>query len=115
MECSQLPFSGQPGVCDSCGIPLTGRQKRWCAGNCEDNYWGEHYWATARNRAKYRDGHRCVQCGSTASLEVNHIEPRVGRGYNAGCHNHLSNLETLCHECHVVVTKRQSAERRALR
>ncbi|QPG69108.1 HNH endonuclease [Mycolicibacterium mucogenicum] len=45
-------------------------------------------------------------------LEVNHIDPRVGRGYGFGCHNHLSNLETLCHGCHVTETNRQAAERR---
>lgn len=47
-------------------------------------------------------------------LEVNHIDPRVGRGYGWGCHNHLSNLETLCHGCHVAETKRQAAERRGV-
>lgn len=45
-------------------------------------------------------------------LEVNHIKPRVGRGYGFGCHNHLANLETLCHRCHVAETNRQSAQRR---
>lgn len=45
-------------------------------------------------------------------LEVNHIDPRNGGGYNWGCHNHLSNLETLCHGCHVAETTRQGRERR---
>lgn len=45
-------------------------------------------------------------------LEVNHIEPRVGRGYGWGCHHHLTNLETLCHLCHVDETNRQKAARR---
>lgn len=45
-------------------------------------------------------------------LEVNHIAPRVGRGYGFGCHNHLANLETLCHGCHVDETNRQAAQRR---
>lgn len=48
-------------------------------------------------------------------LEVNHIEPRVGRGYNAGCHHHLANLETLCHGCHVAETTRQGADRRLIK
>lgn len=46
-------------------------------------------------------------------LEVNHIVPREGRGYGWGCHHHLSNLETLCHPCHVAETTRQGTERRA--
>ncbi|MEE3066611.1 MAG: HNH endonuclease [Actinomycetota bacterium] len=45
-------------------------------------------------------------------LEVNHITPRNGGGYGWGCHNHLNNLETLCHGCHVAETNRQAAERR---
>jgi len=45
-------------------------------------------------------------------LEVNHIEPRNGQGYGWGCHNHLSNLETLCHDCHVLVTREQKRARR---
>lgn len=48
-------------------------------------------------------------------LEVNHIVPRVGQGYGFGCHNHLDNLETLCHPCHVAETTRQGAERRLAR
>jgi hypothetical protein len=44
---------------------------------------------------------------SGVALEVNHIEPRRGAGYGSGCHHHLSNLETLCHDCHVAVTGAQ--------
>lgn len=42
-------------------------------------------------------------------LEVNHVTPRRGGGYHAGCWNHLDGLETLCHDCHVIETKRQQA------
>jgi 5-methylcytosine-specific restriction endonuclease McrA len=45
-------------------------------------------------------------------LEVNHIVPRNGGGYGKGCHHHLSNLETLCHPCHVAVTNEQRKARR---
>lgn len=45
-------------------------------------------------------------------IEVNHIVPRVGAGYHAGCHHHLDGLETLCHRCHVQVTNAQAAARR---
>lgn len=44
------------------------------------------------------------------SVEVNHIDPRRGRGYRSGCGHHLQNLETLCHRHHVEVT---AAQRRA--
>lgn len=40
-------------------------------------------------------------------LEVNHITPRRGGGYTAGCHHHLDNLETLCRPHHVEETRRQ--------
>lgn len=47
-------------------------------------------------------------------LEVNHITPRCGGGYQWGCWNHQANLETLCHGCHVAETNRQAAERRGV-
>ena len=47
------------------------------------------------------------------SVEVNHREPRHGRGYHSGCHHHLNGLETLCHRCHVAVTAGQALGRRA--
>lgn len=47
-----------------------------------------------------------------ASLEVNHIVPRNGAGYQTGCWHHLDGLETLCHKCHVAET---TAQRRARR
>lgn len=44
---------------------------------------------------------------SDARLEVNHIDPRRGQGYLAGCHHHQANLETLCRPHHVAVTRAQ--------
>lgn len=43
-------------------------------------------------------------------LEVNHIDPRRGAGYANGCWHHLDGLETLCHDCHQIVTAAQRAE-----
>lgn len=149
-RCEMLPFVDVDGVCNRCGIVLTGRRTKWCSNECESVVRGEHDWSVARRLAVERDGGRCVRCGGDGSeqrpkrwytverpqaeslfgvrigwretisvpghklpwLEVNHIDPRVGRGYLWGCHNHLANLETLCHGCHVVETKRQAAQRR---
>lgn len=46
------------------------------------------------------------------ALEVNHIVPRNGRGYEPGCHHHQANLEVLCRPCHVQETRRQALGRR---
>lgn len=61
-------------------------------------------WSATRAAAILRDGHRCVKCGSTEKLEVDHIEP-------LHTHPHLayevSNTQTLCHRCHAAKTKAQ--------
>lgn len=54
---------------------------------------------------------RALQAAS--GLEVNHRVPRRGGGYQAGCHHHLDQLETLCHPCHVAETNQQQATFRA--
>ncbi len=41
-----------------------------------------------------RDGHRCVKCGSTYNLEVDHIFP-----ISKGGKSTPDNLQTLCHNC----------------
>lgn len=54
-------------------------------------------WKALRTIAKRRDGWKCVQCGATGDLEVDHIEPvrtRPDLAYE------LSNLQTLCVRCH---------------
>lgn len=111
--CTQLPFADDPTRCDRCGLELTGRRRRWCSQACQARHVWNHRWSRARSAAKRRDRHRCVTCGARERLEVNHIVPRVGGGYGWGCWNHLENLETLCHDCHVVVTNTQRATRRA--
>jgi 5-methylcytosine-specific restriction endonuclease McrA len=67
-------------------------------------------WTLASAAARKRDGNKCVRCGSTFPLEVNHIVPRKGMGYSNGCHHHLNGLETLCRPHHVVETTRQLRE-----
>lgn len=111
-SCTLLPFQELAGQCDLCGTRLGGRRTRWCSRRCSDEFTRNHRWTQARSAAVRRDKRRCVSCGCTDLLEVNHIVPRVGRGYGWGCHHHQSNLETLCHWCHVLVTNAQREARR---
>lgn len=51
-----------------------------------------------RIKALERDDFRCTVCGSTRRLEVHHLDSNRS-------HNALDNLTTLCHSCHVTVTR----------
>lgn len=64
-------------------------------------------WHKITKRIKRRDGYRCVQCGSTDHLEVDHIE----RGDN----HSEQNLQTLCRLCHQRKTISESIASRARR
>ena len=50
--------------------------------------------ASVRRRVFARNGNRCVACGATERLTVDHIRP-VARGGS----DDLSNLQTLCSDC----------------
>lgn len=52
-------------------------------------------WDQLRGAALARDDYRCGNCGSTVGLMVHHIVPLSKGGTNS-----LSNLRTLCEECH---------------
>lgn len=105
--CTLRPFAAEAGRCDGCGAVLTGRRTRWCSDTCRDFDFESHFWAAARRKALERDGHRCIRCGATEGLQVNHIDPRIGRGYMTGCWNHPDGLETLCPSCHQETTNEQ--------
>ena len=47
-----------------------------------------------------RDGWKCVVCGATNHLEMDHAVALM----NGGC-NDITNLYALCHECHVAKTR----------
>ncbi|MGB9880489.1 MAG: Zn-binding domain-containing protein, partial [Anaerolineae bacterium] len=67
-------------------------------------------WAIQRQRARERDGYRCRHCGLPEAPgrehDVHHIRPfrtfdyRPGQNENYLAANDLSNLITLCPECH---------------
>jgi hypothetical protein len=110
--CELRPFRDEKGRCVRCGDPLEGIRRRWCSEDCYELDLDQHLWAAARYEVLRRDGKKCVKCGSPDRLEVNHVDPRIGRGYNVGCHNHHAGLETLCKTCHSAVTAEQIASRK---
>lgn len=108
----------------SCAKPLTGRQTKWCSRRCTEMFLENHQWTPAQKAALKRDRYTCQRCGHCPGkrpdslgrmiwrrrrhgMEVNHIAPLNGRGYHGGCVHHQNNLQVLCHDCHVDVTKRQ--------
>ncbi len=48
-----------------------------------------------KEQVKSRDQYRCLCCGATKRLQVDHI----ASSYSGGGRNHLENLQTLCAEC----------------
>lgn len=54
-------------------------------------------WKMLRFLAKRRDGWRCVECGATGRLEVDHVKPIRTHPELAF---DLDNLQALCPACH---------------
>jgi len=96
------------------------KARKWCSDHCSTEYARNHSWNYARwyaagqNRLGWKQPGPCAHCHEeiTGTPEVNHIDPRYGRGYGDGCWNHQENLEVLDHACHVAVTAVQRAARK---
>ena len=113
VDCVLSAWTGEAGNCRWCNKEITRPNRRtWCGDSCRRKYERNHVWTRARSAARRRANRRCVTCGSSEKLEVNHIVPLVGSGYLASCFHHEGNLELLCHDCHVKVTKQQRADRK---
>lgn len=69
----------------------------------------DEYWLIARDLSP-----QCERCGKRGEIEINHVVARAGGGYGEGCHHHQTNLEPLCHACHVAETTAQIRERRGM-
>jgi len=89
------------------------RHPNWIGGSTK--YYGAN-WREQRNLARRRDGYRCQCCGKTQKqngrqLDVHHIKPFHVFGYVGGENttyldaNHLSNLISLCRNCHLRVER----------
>lgn len=99
-------------ICDECGTHLpTWRKNRGlstCSPICNAKKWERIkeeertakgirpiFWNTFKYECFFRDNHTCQKCGSTKRLECHHKIPVINGGSNE-----LSNLITLCHDCH---------------
>lgn len=109
----------------SCRAALPPRRTAYCSDKHAREFERNHVWSAARRAARRRSRWACERCGLKPSevrknpggrsaflrhelrLEVNHIDPLVGTYRGVTCRNHQSNLEVLCHRCHVTVTNEQ--------
>ena len=77
------------------------------AGRAARSVYKTRAWSIIRFRVMDRDGWRCVKCGGTGRLEVDHIKPVAAGGLKFD----ESNLRTLCRGCHIELTARQNRKR----
>ena len=115
--CAGVDWTPGSAICGTCGTsPIKAkwfcRAKRGDRNSCRLIYLRNHLWTYARTAAKKRDIFRCVKCGSREELEVNHITPLGDGSYGKmSCRHHQDNLETVCHTCHVTITRQQRSKR----
>ena len=61
-------------------------------------------WAVLRQKVFKRDGYRCCLCHHPGRLECDHVKP-VDKG---GLKYALTNLQTLCRDCHIKKTQQEN-------
>jgi 5-methylcytosine-specific restriction endonuclease McrA len=98
--------------CANCGKQLTGNRIYYCSDDCKAEFYGNHptsvRWNDLRAKALERDHNLCVKCGRPAE-EVDHIKEI----WEGGPEFDLNNLQSLCHECHVLKTNENRRKREA--
>jgi len=62
---------------------------------------------STKRKVMARDGYKCLKCGATDRLHVDHIVPG-----SLGGPGTMDNLQTLCHRCNVAKGNRSSADHR---
>ena len=63
-------------------------------------------WKGIRLKVLDRDGWLCVKCGRSGRMEVDHIQ----RLEDGGEVYELSNLQSLCRNCHIAKTRAENLE-----
>ncbi|VBA61500.1 HNH endonuclease [Mycobacterium attenuatum] len=111
--CDVTPHWKEPGRCGTCGAPISAGNgiDGFCGHHCAREYFVNHNWHVARYAAIHRANYTCSRCdyradidadplAATRELVVRHIHlPPSGNPRSRGCHQHLSNLVTLCRSC----------------
>lgn len=89
-------------------------RKPWAdKGSRHDRGYGKA-WVRLRQQALRRDAYLCQPCRAngrvTPATEVDHITPKAKGGTDD-----MSNLQSICHDCHTAKTARDEGRRQARR
>jgi len=90
------------GICPACKKNKIRLGLKTCSPTCNIKYYNQcciiHDWSYLKSQALKRDNYKCVLCQNTkTSLEVDHIRPVA---LFPELQWELSNLQTLCIDCH---------------
>lgn len=122
-SCDITPYWTETNRCGTCGDTISstagparpeiaaGRIDGFCGHRCARTFFVNHNWQAARYAAAHRAKYTCARCGyrpdintdsqaASRELVVRHIHlPPSRNPRSRGCHQHLSNLVTLCRAC----------------
>lgn len=111
-----------PGQCKWCGLDITkpdgtlNKRSHWHP-SCVEEY-KILFWPKVTRMAVYRrDKAICAGCGchcSRAMWHMDHIRPLIEAHGNLDFWR-LSNLQTLCEDCHIKKTSQEATERAKIR
>lgn len=113
LECERSGWKGAAGFCRNCNAELTERRTAWCSDACHAEFEVNHMWGNAKHACLQQADWTCERdgCDREDDLQVNHIQPVVGRGYAPSCWHHADNLEVLCRPHHQIETNLQRQHR----